>query len=288
MSKYALRLFFTAVFVFLFTSLYSMDWPTRDAVLLRNFAWNDSGRPVLGMVFSGGSEVFAAETGEVIFSRSAADNVSRLPSPLGAWTALDHGDGLISIYSRYGEENAVPAYIERQSPIAASGISGWSETNGFYFMLYDRRDRSWINPALIVTPVLNTQPPQILAVNLQNAQGVTLNSEQLRNMSQGRYKVTVRTTGAAGTRENLLAPYRIVCSINGAEAGSLNFESISARDGVLMVLRNGLVPARQVFLPYPAYEAAEVFLNRGQASLEIIVQDIAGNSRRALTRIIIN
>jgi len=288
MAKYALRITFAAVFALVVTALHCMDWPSRDAVLTRNFGWNDSGRPVLGMVFSGGKEVLAAETGELIFSRGMGDNISRLPSPLGAWTALDHGDGLISIYSRYGEEKILPESIEQQSPIAAPGISGWSKTDGFYFMLYDRRDRNWINPAIIITPMLETRPPQILAVNLQNAQGVTVSGEQFRNLSQGRYRVMVTTTGAATTRETFLAPYRIVCSINGAEAGLLNLEAISARDGVLMVHRNGLVPARQVYSPFPAFEAAEVFLNRGQASLEIIVQDIAGNSRRALTRMIIN
>jgi hypothetical protein len=83
-------------------------------------------------------------------------------------------------------------------------------------------------------------------------------------------------------------PQRIVCSVNGAEAGSLNFEAFSARDGVLMVYRNGLVPVRQVYSVFPAFEAAEVFLTRGQANLEIIVQDIAGNSNTVVTRLIVN
>jgi hypothetical protein len=232
--------------------------------------------------------VLAAETGEVIFSRGANDNASRLPSPLGTWTALDHGDGLISIYSRYEDKNIRYQHAERQSPIATAGISGWSSRKGFYFILYDRRERRWINPAMIITPVRSTQPPQILAVDLRNAQGLPVNSAQLRNLSQGRYTVCVTTTDAARVRENLPAPYRIVCSINGAEIGSLNFEAFSARDGVLMVYRNGLVPVKQVYSNFPAFGAAEVFLNRGQASLEIIVQDIAGNSRNSLTRMIIN
>ena len=289
MSKSALRILFAAVFLLALTAdTRAMDWPSRDAVLIRNFGWNDRGRPVLGMVFDGDGEVLAAETGEVIFSRNWNDTASRLPSPLGAWTALDHGDGLISIYSRYGDENSRSVRVEKQNPIAAAGISGWSSRRGFYFIVYDRRERRWINPVMIITPVQNVRPPQILAMSLRNAQGLPVNSAQLQNLSQGRYTVSVATTDAARVRENLLAPHRIVCSINGIEAGSLNFEAFSARDGVLMVYRNGLVPVRQVYANFPAFEAAEVFLNRGQASLEIIVQDIAGNSRNALTRMIIN
>jgi len=292
MRKPEPRITFAAVFALALAAfsggLYAMDWPSGSAVLIRNFGWNDRGSPVLGMVFEGEGEVLAAETGEVIFSRGRNDTASRLPSPLGQWTALDHGDGLISIYSRYGEESGRQVSVEKQSPVATAGISGWSAQKGFYFILYDRRERRWINPAMIITPIQNTRPLQILAVELRNAQGLPVDSAQLRNLSQGRYTISVATTNAARVRENLLAPYRIVCSINGAEAGSLNFEAFSARDGVLLVYRNGLVPVKRVYANSPAFEAAEVFLNRGQASLEIIVQDIAGNSRNALTRMIIN
>ncbi|MDR0323702.1 MAG: M23 family metallopeptidase, partial [Treponema sp.] len=167
-------------------TLNAMSWPSEDAVLVSNFGSNNNGLPVLGMIFSGGTDILAAEEGEVIFSRAKNDAASRLPSPLGAWTAVDHGDGLISIYSRYApasegsaDESGSPApstavsgaRVEKFQPIASSGISGWSARNGFYFTIFDRRDRHWINPAMIVTPVQNTRPPQILSVNLRNAQG---------------------------------------------------------------------------------------------------------------------
>lgn len=276
--------------MFTITQLGAMNWPTRDAVLTRNFGWNNMGRPVLGMVFLGGTEVLAAEAGEIIFSRRAGDTASRLPSPLGSWTAVDHGNGLISIYSRYSEQaNPGSTNVQRQQPIARSGASGWSDREGFYFMLFDRQERSWINPAMLITPVQNHLPFQILGINLINAQGVQLSGAQLQNLSQGRHRITVATTdNIPRTGANFLAPYRIIASINGIEVGTLNFESIFARDGILMVQRNGLVPVQQIYSPFPAFEVADVFLSRGQASLEIIIQDIAGNTRRSLIQMIIN
>ncbi|MDR0487493.1 MAG: M23 family metallopeptidase [Treponema sp.] len=264
----------------LYGTLDAMNWPSEDANVVRNFGWNDRGKPVLGVVFTGDTEILAAENGEVIFTRRKNDTASRLPSPLGAWTALDHGDGLISIYSRCADEGRPFGQVEKQQPIAESGISGWSGQKGFYFFLYDRRERRWINPAMIITPLKDTRPPQILSVDLVNAEGV---NTQMRNLGQGRYTILVTAAGA-----NLLAPQRIICSINGAEVGALNFETISARDGVLMVYRNGLVPAKQIYTNFPAYEAADVFLNRGQVSMEIIVQDIAGNSRSSVSRMTVN
>jgi len=286
---------FIILTVFLSENLDAISWPSENAVLIRNFGSNDKGRPVLGMIFAGDTKVLAAEKGEVIFSRSIDDTASRLPSPLGAWTALDHGDGLISIYSRYA--NTVETADEKQSvtqvvmlqPIASSGISGWSSHNGFYFMIYDRLQRRWINPEMIITPVKETRPPQILSVDFQNTHGQLMQS---RNLSQGRYTIHVNTfSPPARTIQGssvIFAPQRIVCLVNGAEAGSLNFEAVSARDGVLMIYRNGLVPAKQIYANHPSFEAADVFLNRGQVNVEIIVQDIAGNTRSAITRIIVN
>jgi outer membrane usher protein FimD/PapC len=51
-----------------------------------------------------------------------------------------------------------------------------------------------------------------------------------------------------------------------------------------MVDRNGLTPVNKVYAPYPAFEVGDVWLTRGQATLEVIVQDIAGNERSAAVR----
>jgi hypothetical protein len=198
---------------------------------------------------------------------------------------VDHGDGLISIYGRFKDAEP-PRSIERNAPIAEPGISGWSGRKGFYFVLYDRRERRWVNPSMIITPLPDTRPPQILSVELRNAQGVSYNAAGLWNLAQGRYTIIVSANDTRlSALEQPLAPHRIICSINGTEIGSLNFETISARDGLLLVNRGGSVPARQVYAPFPAFETGEALLTRGQANLEIIVQDIAGNSRSILYRI---
>jgi hypothetical protein len=279
-------------FIFSFNSalVNAINWPSETGNLIRNFGWNDNGRPVLGLVFSGDTEVLAAEKGEVIFSHNAGNTASRLPSPFGRWAAVDHGDGLISIYSRLDDKksslnDSLPKQVEKNEKIAVSGISGWSGQKGFYFIVFDRRERRWINPAMIITPQRETRPAQILSITLQNEQGEVTG----RSITQGRYTVSVAASiPAAGQRDVRLAPQRIVCSVNGAEAGSLNFEAVSARDGILMVYRNGLVPVKQIYSSFPAYQAAEVFFNRGQVNLEVIVQDIAGNSYSVVSRIIVN
>ena len=267
----------------------AMDWPTTDARIKSNFGWNDRGRPILGTVFEGAGGVLAAEEGELIFYRSAGNTAGRLPSPLGTWCAIDHRDGLISMYSRLdAQTTSPPVNIERGLAIAASGISGWAERSGFYFVLYDRRERRWVNPSMIISPFPDTRPPQITAVELHNSQGVPVSVAGLRSLAQGRYTIFVTAVDTMQSpQDQPLAPHRIICSINGTQVGSLNFETLCARGGQLMVNRDGLIPAGKIFALFPAFETGEALLSRGQANLEVIVQDIAGNSRSTLLRMLV-
>jgi hypothetical protein len=140
----------------------------------------------------------------------------------------------------------------------------------------------------VIPPFPDAVPPQILAVQLRNADGRIMEGTRLRSLSQGRYTILVNVFDIlSDTRRLPLAPHRIACSVNGTEAGSLSFETICARDGMLMVTRNGLIPALRAYTHYPAFEAGEVHLSRGQAILEIIVHDIAGNFRSTSIRMIV-
>jgi len=90
----------TALLLFTTALLCAMDWPSEDGKVAYNFGANRKGKPLLGIVFESEGAVRAVEDGEVLFTNIPGRGASRLPSPLGAWMALDHGDGLISIYSR--------------------------------------------------------------------------------------------------------------------------------------------------------------------------------------------
>jgi hypothetical protein len=286
------RLLFISLFLagtFFYGSLLgSMDWPSPAGKMISNFGYNDSGKPLLGIVFAGEDPVLAAEQGELLFQSREGGGISRLPSPLGSWLALDHGDGIVSVYSRM--ENAAPALPARPAKGAAvgePGNTGWSKTKGFYFSLFDRRERRWINPGIIITPREDTRPPVIASVRLRDGEGRLLDLSQTRAIRQGRYAVSVAAFDTLPESGPPLAPFRILCMVNGSEVGVLNFETYSVRDGSLMIYKNGLVPARDIYAPYPAYEIGEVLFTRGQASLEVIAQDISGNTRNAVYRLMV-
>jgi len=283
--------FFRLFFFMLAIPLFSIDWPSTSGAIRKNFGWNDQGLPHLGVTFDTDEQLKTADTGEIFFSRGEGDIASRLPSPLGAWTAVDHGDGIVSIYARMDGKNQkaeASGRAEKGSVLGEPGISGWTDRNGFYFQLFDRKERRWLNPALIITPPEDLRPPEVMSVRLRNDEGQLINPYQTYNIGQGRYTIIVNAIDTLRLpSENPLAPYRIMCSLNGSEAGMLSFETFSARDGRLVVSRNGLVPVRQIYSPVPAYEVADVWFSRGQTTLEIIAQDITGNTRNVVYRLMV-
>jgi murein DD-endopeptidase MepM/ murein hydrolase activator NlpD len=265
-----------------------MDWPTQEGRMSRNFGWNDHGKPVRGVCFEVEGPIRAADAGEILFYNDPAGTASRIPSPLGAWIAIDHGDGLVSIYSRVDEAQLPEtlSLVEKDTVIAASGKSGRSGNEGFYFSVFDRRERRWVNPSMIITPLPDTKLPSILSVTLRNGDNRTFNPAQTRNISQGRYTVSVEVSDTREDNGDLpLAPFRITCYLNGVEQGYLNFETFSVRDGIAMAYRNSLVPVRQVYAPYPGFEIGDVAFTRGQVTLEIIALDSAQNPRNVVYRL---
>jgi len=279
-----LPVFCAVLFLFCAPALFSMEWPSPTGIMTRNFGWNDGGVPLLGVSFADTGQVTAADAGELLFMRRKGDTACRLPSPLGAWVALDHGDGLISIYSRFSNNSPsaeIPDTVQQGEVLGQSGMSGWSSQNGFFFQFFDRLERRWVNPSMIIR-TMNPRIPAIIQVNLMDTQGTVFNLAQTGSLSQGRY--TVLVNAITGSPAAPLAPFRIISTLNGIEAGSLNFETYFVRDGSLVVYRNGLIPVRRVHAPVPGFEVAEVWLTRGQATLEIIAQDISGTTRNVVHR----
>jgi hypothetical protein len=161
-----------------------------------------------------------------------------------------------------------------------AGRSGWSDVRGFYFSIFDRKERRWVNPSMIIAPLPDTRAPVIHSVLLKNAEKRVFDLAQLRNVSQGRYNIFVIASDTRqSANETPIAPYRIICTLNGSEIGTLNFETYSARDGILTIYRNGLTSVKQIYALSPGFEVGEAWFTRGQAVLEIIVQDISGNTQ---------
>jgi hypothetical protein len=266
---------------------FALDWPSENGILVSNFGLNEQGTVVQENTFRASGPIYPSDVGELVFYQDASNSASRFPSPLGSWMALDHGDNIIGIYSRFEDRKGGPVttIVERETIIGQAGKSGWTDEEGFSFAFFDRKERRWINPSIVISPLDDDRPPVIRQVELRGVSGISINPAQTRNIVQGAYSVYVDAYDTISASGEILAPNRIICSVNGSEAEELKFEFTVAKKGKRMVYRKGLVPAERVYYSPPGYEAGNVRFSRGQATLVIEVRDIAENSRSVTYRL---
>lgn len=283
-KAFALVLLFSASLL-----VFAFDWPVRQGRLIANFGSNDNGIPLLGNSFTASGSILPSNVGELVFIHDPENPAARIPSPLGSWMAIDHGDNLLGIYGRYEDRRfaPVPAIVETNTVLAAAGKSGWTDNNGVYFAFYDRRERRWVNPSIIISSVEDTVPPVIRQVELRNAAGTPYNPYITHNLPQGLYRLYVEVADTLQAGGESLAPNRITYSINGAEMATLSFETLVSREGQYMVYRNGLVTASSVYDP-KGFGMGEIRLTRGQALLVIEARDMADNVRSVTYRLTVD
>jgi len=283
----------TCAFLLLFSACaflaYAFDWPVREGRLTANFGSNSNGIPLLGDFFAASGPIFPANVGELVFIHDSENTAARIPSPLGSWMAIDHGDNLLGIYGRFEDRRftPVPTLVETATVIGTTGKSGWTEQEGVYFAFYDRRERRWVNPSVMISGINDTVPPVIRQVELRNAADTPFNPAFSLHIPQGLYRIYVDAVDTLQPGGNSLAPNRIICSVNGVEIGTLSFETLVSRNGHRMVYRNGLVEAALVY-DAKGYGLGEIRFTRGQAVLVIEVRDIADNVRSVTYRLTID
>jgi hypothetical protein len=266
---------------------FALDWPSQNGILVSNFGLNEQGTAVQENTFRASGAIYPSEVGELVFYQDPSNSASRFPSPLGSWTALDHGDNIIGIYSRFEDRTSgsITTIVEKETIIGNAGKSGWADEEGFSFAFFDRKERRWINPSIVISPPADDRPPVIRQVELRGVSGAAINPTQTRNIAQGAYSVYVDAYDVISASGETLAPNRIICTVNGSEVEELKFEFTVAKNGKRMVYRNGLIPAEQVYSSWPGYEAGNVRFSRGQATLVVEVRDIAENSRSVTYRL---
>jgi len=283
----------TCAFLLLFSACafftFAFDWPVQEGRLTANFGSNNSGTPLLGNFFAASGSILPANVGELVFVHDPENPAARIPSPLGSWMAIDHGDNLLGVYGRYKERHftPIPTLVETATVLADTGKSGWTEQEGVYFAFYDRRERRWVNPSVMISGMNDTIPPVIRQVELRNAAGTPFNPGLVQHIPQGLYRIYVDASDTLQAGGNPLAPNRIICSVNGAEIGTLSFETLVSRNGERMVYRNGLVEASQIY-DAKGFGLGEIRFTRGQAVLVIEARDIADNARSVTYKLTID
>ena len=263
----------------------AVDWPSSTGELRSSFGQNDRGRPSIGMVFESEDAVRSMDAGEILFVASGgsfAGAANEFPYTLGDWIAVDHGNGIVGMYGRLAPSGAASTktIVEKGSVLGYAGTTGWAVSSGFYFSVYDRVERRWVNPTMIAPQRVDNRPPTIRSIDLVGKDGQAVRLAANRVVRQGIYRVLVESVDTENSvRQYPLFPQRIMCLVNGAEQGALHLETIKTENGELTVSRTRPAAASLVYRASGAIDLGEIRLNRGRTTLELIARDAPGNER---------
>ncbi len=270
--------------VILCSPMTALEWPTDTPAITEAFAQNTGDGPSFGTSFTGPGPIRATSGGEVIYARQRRDTASGLPSGLGAWMAIDHADGLISVYGRL-DAATLPAertMVERGSLLGYPSHTA-PESPIFYFSLIDRTAGRYVNPAILMSRLPDDKQPSIRSIRLVDSESQTLALPTTRSIKQGDYHIFLETYDQMGEAKAIhakqIAPVSVSCLLDGEERFAFDFETLQVENGLVYLETKSKREANDVYEANGEYHLGKLRLTRGKSVLQLIVRDIAGNER---------
>ncbi len=272
-------------------SVFAMDWPLSPPRLAATFGTFAKGRVVAGIALSSDDGlVRSVDDGEISFSLEERSHPGVLPAPLGSFVVIEHKGNMATLYSHLASGSLSTAGKKPESGeiIGKAGASGWIEGSGMVFQVYDRRAGSWVNPLLLLPPLADDKAPVIRSLVLTRAEKTYVLGETA-SLPQGTYKVSVDVADPADSSWTVgpLAPFSIRISIDGVEVAKDVFDVARALNGELMLFALAPVAAGELRTKEGRYVVAERLFNRGRVTIEVRVEDVAGNKRSAAWSVIV-
>ena len=271
------------------TAAAAMDWPLSPPRLAATFGTFAKGRVIAGIALSAEDGlVRSAEDGELAFlfdeGGRKGDQPGVLPAPLGSFVVIEHQRGMAAVYSHLAP-GSLSAYLRKPKAgeiLGKPGSSGWIEGPGAGFQVLDRQAGAWVNPLLVLPTLADDKAPVIRSLALSRGDKVYVQGDSTP-VPQGTYRVSVDVADPADSTWTAapLAPFAIRLSLDGVEAAKYVFDVAKGSGGEIMLFAQSPVAAGELRTRDGRYSLAERLFTSGRASVEVRVEDAAGNKRSA-------
>jgi hypothetical protein len=261
------------------------DWPQSPPRLAATFGTFAKGRVITGVALAAEDGlVRSAEGGDLAFALEEGELAGILPCPLGTFAIVEQDKGMAAVYSHLAR-GSLASYLRKPAAgdiLGRTGSTGWVEGAGTMFQVFDRQTGSWVNPLLVLPPLADDKPPLIRSLALSRGDK-TYVLGPAASVPQGTYTVSVDAADPADSdwTAGPLAPYVIRLSIDGAETAKFVFDQAKGEGGKLMLFSTFPASADGLRTAEGRYILAERLFTRGRESLEVRVEDAAGNKRSA-------
>ena len=263
--------------LFLTVGLSAWQWPVESPVVIGTFGQRTGDTILRGVELrSSATDVTAVERGVVVAARSEFD---RPPSGLGAFVALEHDQGLLSIYAHLDSEHlpVVGAVVEAGETIGRVGGSGPMVVRAVRLLIFDRVRQRYVNPLLLLPDLVDRVRPTVEAVYASDGDAF-YNLAERSELPAGSYLISARvfdrTTAAASASR--LAPYRVTLRVDGEEHFRLTADHATTSGGVT-ALGPATADRAAAADPDGLVAMSRVDIGPGDRSLELTVRDFAGN-----------
>ncbi len=261
----------------------ALDWPVFPQRIASTFGSPAAGRMVTGVhLASEGGLVKASEEGELSFHLEEGRHPSGLPTPLGSLVVVEHGKELAAVYAHLapGSASTYLDAVPSGAILGRAGSSGWAEGSGALFEVFDRREGHWVNPLLLLPPLADDKPPIIRSLALSR-EGIIHVVGTASRLQQGSYILSVDVADPADSpwTTGPLAPYQIRLALDGVEISRRIFDVARGSGGELLFFSGEGFSSSALRTAEGRWIIAELLLPRGRISLELRVEDAAGNRR---------
>jgi hypothetical protein len=265
----------------------AFDWPLSRFRMNSTFGTPRDNYFQFGIhFFATEASVFSIARGEVVFFQKDKNPSGGMPTPLGNLIAVEHSEGLESIYSNLGSlSDAVTRStkeIAARTLLGTAGKSGIAPFPGLFLGVFDTKTAQWVNPLLVLPSRSDGMAPAILSMALTN-DGHESILGKVAEIAQGSYTISAEVKDMSGSPEafSQSAPFEIQLMVDGKDVAKKVFDLLWWKDGQRKLFTPGMVSRKGFLDRNGRYRLIDIFLPRGKTTIGIIVSDAGGDRRKA-------
>ncbi len=267
----------------------AFEWPVSNVQLVSTFGQSRWGDYFKGVeLYSDEGRVEPVDSGEIIFrSTENPAGPHRCPSGLGNMAVVQHERGIRSVYGHLAEPvDPNLTSINQNQVLGKTGSSGMVEGRFLYLQIIDSEVARYVNPLLSLPSIADRVRPNVEDLVLSNS----IADYPLRNglrIRQGEYVLRLRAydTSAALDTFRPMAVYSVKLYINGEERQSFSFESLAVKNWKTVPAGRDDLPHQVLYGTGEKISLRSVVLQPGEAIIEVVTADFAGNESIRTTRI---
>lgn len=260
------------------TRAWAFDWPQSDVdfdSFSSQFGQLRGDQVSSSLVFSSDASVRAADKGRVIaLIIEHEDEFGWFESALGSAVILSHTDGLDTVYANL-ETSSVSVNltdVKQGDSLGKTGNTGWQDgKSALEFKVFDAKNKSAINPSILMPRVARETSPDIGTVMLEDKKAVSHNLLVERRLPAGSYAVYK-------TRQEGFCPFKTQVAVNGITYETVSYDVLKENYGKLGIYGNIHYTTQDIYPDAERQLVGTVEMSRGANTLSVTVQGMSGSS----------